>query len=71
MFITFAFTVTGCFQISTLPTNHTINELVINNNTVGNCYRECKMKAMKNNSCGNITDVLFGLQVGLVVFHFY
>lgn len=71
MFITFAFTVTGCYQISTLPTNQPTNELVINNNTVGNCYRDCKMKVMKNNSCGNITDVLFGLQVGLVVFHFY
>lgn len=71
MFITFAFTVTGCYQISTLPTNQPTNELVINNNTVGNCYRDCKMKVMKNNSCGNITDVLFGLQVGLGVCHFY
>lgn len=69
MFITFAITVTGCYQISTLP--KTTNELLINNNTVGNCYRECKMKAMKNNSCGNITDVLFGLQVGVEVLHFY
>lgn len=67
MFITFAFTVTGCYQIPTLPTN----ELVINNNTVGNCYRDCKMKVMKNNSCGNITDVLFGLQVGLGLYYFY
>lgn len=71
MFITFAFTVTGCYQILTLPTNHTTNDLVIYNNTVGNCYRECKMKVMKNNSCGNITDVLFGLQVGVEVYHFY
>lgn len=71
MFITFAPTLTGCFQISTLSTNQTTNELLINNNTVGNCYRECKMKVMKNNSCGNITDVLFGLQVGLGVYHFY
>lgn len=69
MFITFAITVTGCYQISTLP--KTTNELLINNNTVGNCYQECKMKVMKNNSCGNITDVLFGLQVGVEVFHFY
>lgn len=69
MFITFAITVTGCYQISTLP--KTTNELLISNNTVGNCYRECKMKAMKNNSCGNITDVLFGLQVGVEVYHFY
>lgn len=69
MFITFAITVTGCYQISTLP--KTTNELHLNNNTVGNCYRECKMKAMKNNSCGNITDVLFGLQVGVEVLHFY
>lgn len=68
MFITFAITVTGCYQISTLPKT---NELLINNNTVGNCYRDCKMKVMKNNSCGNITDVLFGLQVGVEVFYFY
>lgn len=69
MFITFAITVTGCYQVSTLP--KTTNELLINNNTVGNCYRECKTKVMKNNSCGNITDVLFGLQVGVEVLHFY
>lgn len=69
MFITFAITVTGFYQISTLP--KTTNELLIDNNTVGNCYRECKMKVMKNNSCGNITDVLFGLQVGVEVLHFY
>lgn len=69
MFITFAITVTGCYQISTLP--KTTNELLISYNTVGNCYRECKMKVMKNNSCGNITDVLFGLQVGVEVFYFY
>lgn len=69
MFITFAITVTGCYQISTLP--KTTNELLINNNTVGNCYRECKMKVMKNNSCGNITDVQFGLQVGVEVIYFY
>lgn len=38
---------------------------MVNNNTVGACYWECKMKAMKNNLCGNTTDILFGLQVSL------
>lgn len=52
----------GCYKISSSPTNQPTNYYVINNNTVGNCYRQCNMKAMKNNSRGNITDVLFGLQ---------
>lgn len=38
---------------------------MVNNNSVGACYWQCKMKALKNSLCENTTGILFGLQVSL------
>lgn len=67
----FSRSITGCYQISTLSTKQQKDDLMVHNNTVGNCYWECKMKAMRSNPCGNNADVLFGLHVGLKVFLLY
>lgn len=38
---------------------------MVNNNSVGACYWQCKMKALKNSLCENTTGIHFGLQVSL------
>lgn len=39
---------------------------MVNNNSVGICYWQCKMKALKNSIvCENTTGIQFGLQVSL------
>lgn len=38
---------------------------MVNNNSVGACYWQCKMKALKNSLCENTTGIQFGLQVSL------
>lgn len=38
---------------------------MVNNNSVGACYWQCRMKALKNSLCENTTGILFGLQVSL------
>lgn len=38
---------------------------MVNNNSVGACYWQCKMKALKNSLCENSTGIQFGLQVSL------
>eukprot|EP00105_Crassostrea_gigas_P036642 XP_019920790.1 PREDICTED: uncharacterized protein LOC109617102 [Crassostrea gigas] len=53
----------GCYQISTLSTNQHKDHLMVHNNTVGNCYWECKMKAMRSNHCESNAKVLFGLHM--------
>eukprot|EP00105_Crassostrea_gigas_P007265 XP_011421455.1 PREDICTED: uncharacterized protein LOC105324096 [Crassostrea gigas] len=53
----------GCYQISTLSTNQQNDHLMVHNNTVGNCYWECKMKAMRSNHCESNANVLFGLHM--------
>lgn len=38
---------------------------MVNNNSVGACYWQCKMKAKKSSLCENTTGIQFGLQVSL------
>lgn len=60
----FLFTI-GCYQISTLSTNQSTRSLMVNNNSVGACYWQCKMNALKKSLCENTTGIQFGLQVSL------
>nr|XP_019928677.2 uncharacterized protein LOC109620514 [Crassostrea gigas] len=52
----------GCYQISTLSTNQSTRSLMVNNNSVGACYWQCKMNALKKSLCENTTGIQFGLQ---------
>lgn len=38
---------------------------MVNNNSVGACYWQCKMNALKKSLCENTTGIQFGLQVSL------
>lgn len=51
-----------------LSTNQPTHNLTITDNSVGNCYLQCKSKVMKNKPCGDTTNILFGLQVDLTDF---